>query len=516
MAEPVRVKEVKQQAHIRLQAFHRARQAGRLALEQVNEWAADAATDLMACRPLVCAEALRLLCEIATLDDETLAAPGLNALFRDVVEPLSDSFEPSDCASYYAIFAHVIEFCRQLPQQQKLNRQLNQFGLQSTRDLNQRMQTVRQIKPCDPARTGRIKRAFILSRVTLGADVEITSIIWQKLRQLMPSAEIILLGSEKANELFGGSASLRIHRLDYHRGSSLLERLASWIAVVETIKELATGLSHDEFLIVDPDSRLTQLGLLPLAQDERHSYFFESRSYQKDGLSGLSQLAATWADETFGEGQRLYPCVWLRRDDVVFGKTVVERIRAKRPRDLITLSLGVGGNPRKCLNESFELELVSRLLQTGAALVVDKGVGAQEVQRVDSIIRAVCQQGRRVIELDERNASARVALDDLDADLFTWHGGIGRFSALVAHSDQYIGYDSAGQHIAAALGIPTTVIFAGYPSRRFVERWTPGGPAPVNILCVESAWSVASLVDDVLRAVDQMRVHRPRQTLVQL
>lgn len=516
MAGPVGVKEFKRRARLQWHAFCRAKQAGRLTLEQITKWAADAAAALMASRPMVCAEALNLLCEIATLDDDTLAAAGVNALFTDVVEPLSDSFEPHDCATYYAIFAHVIEFCRRLPQGWMLDEQLNRFGLHSTRGLSQRMQQVRRIKRCDPGRTARTKKAFILSRVTLGADVEITSMLWQKLRQVMPSAEIVLLAGEKAHELFGGDTSLRIHRLDYHRGSSLLDRLASWLTVLETIDELAAGLSPDEFLIVDPDSRLTQLGLLPLVQDERQYYFFESRSYQKDGLSNLSRLAAAWADETFGQGEQLYPCVRLRRNDNVFGQTVVEQIRAKRPRRLITLSFGVGGNLRKCLNESFEVELVSRLLQTGTALIVDKGVGAEEARRVDAILRAVRQQGRRVIELDEGNASARVASDDLDAELFTWQGSIGRFSALVAHADQYIGYDSAGQHIAAALGIPTTVIFAGHPSRRFVERWTPGGRAVVRVLSVESSWSVASLVGDVLRAVEQLQAHRPWQNLIEL
>jgi ADP-heptose:LPS heptosyltransferase len=32
-----------------------------------------------------------------------------------------------------------------------------------------------------------------------------------------------------------------------------------------------------------------------------------------------------------------------------------------------------------------------------------------------------------------------------------WDGSIGAFAGLIADSDQYIGYDSAGQHIAAAM-----------------------------------------------------------------
>ena len=38
---------------------------------------------------------------------------------------------------------------------------------------------------------------------------------------------------------------------------------------------------------------------------------------------------------------------------------------------------------------------------------------------------------------------------------------------------QYVGYDSAGQHVAAASGTPLISIFAGYPSERMFQRWRP-------------------------------------------
>ena len=68
------------------------------------------------------------------------------------------------------------------------------------------------------------------------------------------------------------------------------------------------------------------------------------------------------------------------------------------------------------------------------------------------------------------------------ASLLTWQGGIGRFAALIAESTAYIGYDSAGQHIAAALGVPTIDIFTGFTSPRMPERWSPHGPGSVHVL----------------------------------
>jgi ADP-heptose:LPS heptosyltransferase len=56
----------------------------------------------------------------------------------------------------------------------------------------------------------------------------------------------------------------------------------------------------------------------------------------------------------------------------------------------------------------------------------------------------------------------------------TWTGRIGLLGALIGESDIYIGYDSAGQHIAAALGVRCVDVFAGAEAR-FRRRWSPTG-----------------------------------------
>jgi ADP-heptose:LPS heptosyltransferase len=40
----------------------------------------------------------------------------------------------------------------------------------------------------------------------------------------------------------------------------------------------------------------------------------------------------------------------------------------------------------------------------------------------------------------------------------------------------YVGYDSAGQHVAAAAGVPLISIFTGYPCERMLARWRPNTP----------------------------------------
>ena len=49
----------------------------------------------------------------------------------------------------------------------------------------------------------------------------------------------------------------------------------------------------------------------------------------------------------------------------------------------------------------------------------------------------------------------------------------------------YVGYDSAGGHVAAACGVPMVSIFAGYPSDRFYDRWRPTGDGPISVVKCE-------------------------------
>ena len=46
-------------------------------------------------------------------------------------------------------------------------------------------------------------------------------------------------------------------------------------------------------------------------------------------------------------------------------------------------------------------------------------------------------------------------------------------ASIVAASRLYAGYDSAGQHVAAAAGVPLVSIFAGFPAPRMFHRWRP-------------------------------------------
>jgi ADP-heptose:LPS heptosyltransferase len=80
--------------------------------------------------------------------------------------------------------------------------------------------------------------------------------------------------------------------------------------------------------------------------------------------------------------------------------------------------------------------------------------------------------------------------------------GIGELAALIKNCDEYIGYDSAGQHMAAALNVPCTTIFAGSNSMRFVQRWAALGPGERHIVHVDTITDPTTVdIDDVISRI---------------
>jgi len=147
----------------------------------------------------------------------------------------------------------------------------------------------------------------------------------------------------------------------------------------------------------------------------------------------------------------------------------------------MVVSLGVGGNPRKRLSDSREEELIEKLLED-SQLILDKGASPDERDQIDRIIKKLRARGKTVIEVNTHNAAEMMRQESIRADLITWDGGIGAFAGLIAASDRYLGYDSAGQHIAAALEIPTQAIFVNSNSEIFAERWRPYGQAEIEVI----------------------------------
>ena len=455
--------------------------------------------------------AVRRLCELTASPDPEVARAGVAGLFPGLVERLNDSFDPRCCALYDRAFAQVIEFYRRLPEGGAVDEGLNRFGLANEADLLARKSALRAPQSIGRQAQRKIKKILIPSRVTLGADVAVTSVMLAALRAAVPAAEPVLLGSRKLHELFGGDPGIRLREARYERGGGVLSRLESWLELTRLVADEGAGLAPDELWVIDPDSRLTQLGLLPLVGDPEPYSFFESRSYRRPGAGRLSELAALWVAETLARDESfartLSPFVALPRERQDFGRKIARLLRRGGRAHVVSISLGVGGNAGKLVPDPFEEEIIGRLL-ADSAVILDKGASPEERARIDRLTAIFRSRGRRVVEVDEVTAPRAFNHEEISADLLTWDGGIGHFAALIAASDEYVGYDSAGQHIAAALAVPTLTIFVNSNSPLFAERWRPAGRGAIEVLSVQAGGSGAGGVSPPELLARAMALHR--------
>jgi hypothetical protein len=270
-------------------------------------------------------------------------------------------------------------------------------------------------------------RVYVLSRVTLGADVAVTSVVLDAARKRFPASRIFLVGPRKNWELF--AADPRIEHRDFHYGRSAA--FADRIAAKPWIED-------EDAIVLDPDSRLSQLGLLPVTPSEHNYFLFESRAYKAQSGDSLPELAAEWCRETLG----------------VAGKAFIAPFKpANNPRPAqVTVNLGVGDNPSKRIADPFERDLLAALPDD---TLIDLGGSEAEAARV----RSAAGEGKRMFQ-----------------------GSFADFAWLISQSRLYVGYDSAGMHVAAACGVPLLCVFAGAVSERFYQRWRPTGPGRIRVV----------------------------------
>ncbi|MBI4902981.1 MAG: hypothetical protein HY820_05055 [Acidobacteria bacterium] len=364
-------------------------------------------------------ELLETLLRMALSADVQVARRASHALFATVVERLGDLFEPCLADCYAALFSEALEYA--LPNLRRV-------------DVLDRYKRVRQPKKFN-GNAARVRRVVVLSRVTLGADVAIGSLFVDAAKTAFPNAQILFAGPGKNHQLFAADPHIGHLEISYPREGTLSQRLAAY-------PSLKAALWRRDTIVLDPDSRLTQLGLLPVC-DEENYFFFESRSYGDYTDDPLAALAHKWLKDTLGVEVHSFL-------DPHKGAPLAD----------ITVSLGVGDNPSKRIGGHFERSLMELLQGTGASVLVDRGGSPDEAVRVDS---------------------ATIGLKNVK----TWTGAFAPFADAITRSSFYCGYDSAGQHVAAASAVPLVAIFAGFPCQRFLSRWTPHGPGPRTIIVAD-------------------------------
>jgi Glycosyltransferase family 9 (heptosyltransferase) len=326
--------------------------------------------------------------------------------FRVIVESLADSFDPAQTAAYEELMGVWIPPRR----------------------------------PILPTIPKFVETVYVLSRVTLGADIKITSAILATMEEHFPGARIVFVANRKSAELFASDTRIEHLEADYPRAGPVSQR-------IEFAHELRRRLEGPNRIVIDPDSRMTQLGLVPLC--EPGSYFhFPSRT--SDTADNLTELTQHWLQGTFGKSGRAY--------------IAPHRVMVQGDAPNAAISFGVGENDSKRIGGDFEAQSIRALGEKYRTIRIDRGIGGEEARRVTAAAEA-------------SGCSGRVRF---------WEGSFAGFASIISQCDLYVGYDSAGQHAAAATAVPQISIFAGAPSQRFRQRWSPTGPGRVDIIEADS------------------------------
>ncbi|MDA3970601.1 MAG: hypothetical protein PF442_04565 [Desulfobulbaceae bacterium] len=389
--------------------------------------------------------AIKLLGAMCLDTNKILAAQADRSLYQKIIIPLCDDFSTQGFHVVNLILAALIQQSATLIADE--SRQiLDNEGLQSAVHLIARLERIHSNAALSARHKNQVRKITLLSRVTVGADLAITSIIIQRLHNFFPDIPITLIGPDHLSELF--NQPFLCHRLfDFNRDKPNYSRMGQWHKLKKMIDAEHSSLNNDEFLFIDPDTRLSQLGLLPLAPEES-TRILPSRLDQATECS-LSAITNSWLDVVLGETAFTYPA---------YDSPTGPPLKANRT-FTIAINFGVGNDLEKRISLQFEQELTLALIRLGRTRVIlDSGKGANEVKQAKAIESYVHEQETR---------------HDMQDSFIRIQGSIATLASHIKNADLFIGYDSCSGHIAAASDTPTIICFKGAPNPRFQVRWQP-------------------------------------------
>jgi ADP-heptose:LPS heptosyltransferase len=288
-----------------------------------------------------------------------------------------------------------------------------------------------------------------------------------------------------------------------------MERLSSWQLVLDIIQQELDACPLENTILIDPDSRLSQLGVLPIFPEDQY-FFFDSRSeISYAGNMSMAQLTNTWINKVTGQEAFRYPRIWPHSLNISKAARLCTELKKRGARKVIGINFGVGGNQRKKVGWRLEKDLLMSLLQEpDTVILLDKGSGDEELKNSNSLLAAVNQSGFATLD-----AEFGTALDcAISSGVIGMQTRIGEIAAIISKCDEYIGYDSACQHIAAALGTPCLTIFAGSNNMRFIRRWSAFSPNSCQIVHVDTLTDPTSIEEkDIITRIKNERRMRKEE-----
>ncbi|MBN2130141.1 MAG: hypothetical protein JW741_11625, partial [Sedimentisphaerales bacterium] len=210
-----------------------------------------------------------------------------------------------------------------------------------------------------------------------------------------------------------------------------------------------------------------------------------------------------WMDRVFGVLDFCYPTVWMPPAVLDSALVRTDLLRAAGAQRVVAVNFGVGQNPRKRVSLEFEKRLLRALAaMPNTVVILDRGFGPDEVGRSMQLVTDIRSCGLPSLETQFGGAN----FPAIPHGVIAVECSIGEMAALIAHSDEYIGYDSACQHLAAATRTPTLTIFAGSNNMNFVRRWSACGDTECKIVHVNTLTDPRHVdIDEIISRITQDR-----------
>ncbi|MBU0681501.1 MAG: hypothetical protein KKD73_08770 [Proteobacteria bacterium] len=408
-----------------------------------------------------------LLSQMAMGPNLDLAQDASASLYGKIILPLCDDFTSHGVAvANRVLISMILDFC-DTPHGKEARQILHDFQLTDHESFLARYQKLLTPNPISQEQRRAVKKVFILSRVSLGADIAITSIIIARVKKALSHAKIYLVGPNHLHHLFHNND---LHHLEipFNREGSLLQKMAAWPRLYRLIAKECNTLAAQEILLFDPDTRLSQLGLVPLTSTSSTHYLCS----RQDQAENMSQAAITnnWLDQIFPDIPASPP--YFSINPALLAQCRLFSDHFKKTTFKIIINFGVAHDYNKRLADPFEEELLVALLQQNDTLIIlDSGKGENEENMAKRLMAEMAKRSYNTAEFSERQLT--------ETDIWFQHGLV-RFSGkidalagLIKSCNLYIGYDSCGQHVATATETPSIICFTGAANKRFLGRWQP-------------------------------------------
>lgn len=449
---------------------------------------------------------IELLSAMAAHPELRIARAATATLFGTIIEKLCDDFSQRGVELANLVLVTILDSIRKTPEGGQLDTLLTARGFRNRTEILDHYQKLRNPAPLTAEKKARVKKILILSRVTAGADIAITSIIMERFHRALPHAQLILIGPRHLGDLFGTLHYMGWRPFEYKNRGNLFDKMTSWPPLLAIVQEEHVGLNPGEMLLVDPDSRLSQLGLLPLLAEE-YTYYFNSRALGEKSDLSLSALTHQWLNQFLEPEPFHYPRLTMA-DPGRHCQQFCARLREQGCRFLILMNWGVGHNISKRIPDPFEERLLLALLAEPETIVLlDSGTSQRCGAQVQNLLTAARAQEIPTVFLQEEQLQPESV--PFAHGVIGLQGSLATLGACIAQADLFLGYDSCPQHLAAAVDTESIILFAGAPSPRFLARWRPDNPRlraiPIAPQNCQSEEAQLTLLAEVLQRVATIR-----------